>query len=100
MNELRPQIQAFLASLVASAGVPQLTLNILGTAPLRIAATFNVPGCTAAELKTLITSRHFMDCWMQQWPENMHGSCDLGAITTEGNAITLTIRFASVKLDA
>ena len=100
MNELRPQIQAFIASLVASAGVPQLTLDILGTAPLRIAATFSVPGFTADEIKALITSRHFMACWMQQWPENMHGSCDLGAITTQDNAITLNIQFASMKLDA
>lgn len=100
MNELRPQIQSFIASLVAAVGVPQLTLDILSTAPLRIAATFNVPGCTAAEIKTLITSRHFVACWQQQWPENMPGSCDLGAITTHDDAITLIIRFAAIKLDA
>jgi len=99
MIELRPQIQAFIASLVAAAGVPQLTLDILDTRPLRIAATLNVPGCTADEVKALITPRQFNDCWCQQWPVNMHGSCDIAAITTQDNAITLNIRFASVKID-
>lgn len=98
MTELRPQIESFLALLVAAAGVAEITLDILGTAPLRIAATLNVPGASAADLKALITAKHFMGCWVQQWPENMHGSCDLGAIQDACDAIILTIRFASVRL--